>query len=134
MKEEKLIPSKKIYYVLSGVGLCLSIISISLLFSLDKLWLNVSLSILCIIYAVIFVIVYLKIETKEKCTILGLMGWMLLIFVIAFLSTAIFIGIMDETNSFPVLKVLFIAIDLTPGIYILIKLIVFLVTLAGWAG
>lgn len=60
MKEEKLIPDKKLYYILSSIGLVLFIVSISLLFSLDKLWLNIGLSIVCIIYAAIFVILYLK--------------------------------------------------------------------------
>ena len=56
MKEEKLIPAKKLYYILSSIGLFLSIVSISLLFSIDKLWLNIGLSIGCIVYAAIFVI------------------------------------------------------------------------------
>ncbi|MDE6241079.1 MAG: hypothetical protein K2M08_01515 [Anaeroplasmataceae bacterium] len=129
MKEEKLIPDKKIYYILSSIGLCLSVISISLLFSLDELWMNIGLSILCIIYAVIFVIIYLKKESKEKSNFLGIAGWIVLIIAIAFIGTAIFIGCVDETNSLPFLKVLFTAIDITPGIYLVIKLIVFLVTL-----
>ncbi len=125
MKEEKLIPNKKLYYILSSIGLSLSIVSISLLFSLDKLWLNIGLSIACIIYAVIFVIIYLRKEIKEKTNFWGILGWVILVLAIAFIGTAIFIGCVDETNSLPFLKVLFMAIDITPGIYIVIKFSIF---------
>lgn len=132
MKEERLIPNKKLYYIYSSIGLALSIISISLLFSLDKFWLNIGLSIGCIVYAAIFVILYLKKESKEKSNIFTILGWVLLIIVIAFIGTAIFIGCVDDTNSLPFLKVFFIAIDITPGIYLIIKLIIILVTTPGW--
>lgn len=79
MKEEKLIPDKKLYYILSSIGLILSIISISLLFSLEIFWLNIGLSIACIIYTFIFIIIFLKKETKEKNNILGILGWLVLI-------------------------------------------------------
>lgn len=131
MKEEKLIPNKKLYYILSSIGFSLSIISIILLFSLYKLWVNIGLSIACIIYTIIFVIIYLKKESKEKNSIFGILGWVILIIAIAFIGTAIFIGCTDETNSLPLLKVLFTAIDVTPGIYLIIKFIIFLVTSPG---
>lgn len=105
MKEEKLIPDKKLYYILSSIGLTLSIISISLLFSLDKFWMNIGLSIACIIYTVIFVIIYFKKESKEKNNFFGTLGWVILIIAVAFIGTAIFIGCTDETNSLPFLKV-----------------------------
>lgn len=60
------------------------------------------------------------------------MEWVLLIISIAFIGTAIFIGCVDDTNSLPFLKVFFIAIDITPGIYLIIKLIIILVTTPGW--
>ncbi|MCI9653620.1 MAG: hypothetical protein HFG91_04620 [Acholeplasmatales bacterium] len=132
MKEEKLIPDKKLYYILSSIGLFLSIVSLSLLFSIDKLWLNIGLSIGCIVYAAIFVILYLKKESKEKNNIFTILGWVLLIIAIAFIGTAIFIGCVDDTNSLPFLKVFFIAIDITPGIYLIIKIIIILVTTPGW--
>lgn len=91
MKEEKLIPDKKLYYILSSIGLILSIISISLLFSLEIFWLNIGLSIACIIYTFIFIIIFLKKETKEKNNILGILGWLVLILAVAFLGTALFI-------------------------------------------
>lgn len=131
MKEEKLIPNKKLYYILSSIGFSLSIISIILLFSLYKLWVNIGLSIACIIYTIIFVIIYLKKESKEKNSIFGILGWVILIIAIAFIGTAIFIGCTDETNSLPFLKVLFTAIDVTPGIYLIIKFIIFLLTSPG---
>lgn len=134
MKEEKLIPNKKLYYILSSVGLGLSIISISLLFSLDKLWLNIGLSSACIIYAVIFVVVYLRRESKEKTNFWGIFGWIILIIAVAFIGTAIFIGSVDDTNSLPFLKVLFVAIDITPAIYLVVKFIAILVTTPGWWG
>ncbi len=132
MNVEKLMPDKKLYYILSSIGLILSIVSISLLFILDKLWLNIGLSIVCIIYAAIFVILYLKKESKEKNNILTILGWVLLIIAIAFIGTAIFIGCVDNTNSLHFLKVFFIAIDITPGIYLIIKLLIILVTTPGW--
>ena len=132
MKEEKLIPDKKLYYILSSIGLALSIISISLLFTLDIFWLNIGLSVACIIYTVIFVIIYLRKESKEKNNIFGILGWVVLIIAVTFIGTAIFIGCTDETNSLPFLKVLFTAIDLTPGIYLVIKFIILLVTTPGW--
>lgn len=131
MKEEKLIPDKKLYYILSSIGLALSIISISLLFTLDIFWLNIGLSVACIIYTVVFVIIYLRKESKEKNNIFGILGWVILIIAVAFLGTAIFIGCTDETNSLSFLKVLFTAIDITPGIYLVIKFIILLVTTPG---
>ncbi len=71
MEEAKLIPSKKLYYILSSIGLGVSIVSISLLLSLNIVWLNIGLSILCIIYTVIFVSIYLKKESKEKTKLWG---------------------------------------------------------------
>ena len=132
MKGEKLIPDKKLYYILSSIGLILSIISISLLFSLEIFWLNIGLSIACIIYTFIFIIIFLKKETKEKNNILGILGWLVLILAVAFLGTALFIGSVDDTNSLSVLKVLFISIDILPGFYLIVKIIVLLVTTPGW--
>ncbi|MCM1197208.1 MAG: hypothetical protein NC310_09110 [Roseburia sp.] len=132
MKEEKLIPDKKLYYILSSIGLALSIVSISLVFTLDIFWLNIGLSVACIIYTVIFVIIYLKKESKEKNNIFGILGWVILIITVAFIGTAIFIVCTDETNSLPFLKVLFTAIDITPGIYLVIKFVILLVTTPGW--
>lgn len=132
MEEAKLIPSKKLYYILSSIGLGVSIVSISLLFSLNVLWLNIGLSILCIIYTVIFVSIYLKKESKEKNKLWGILGWIILIIAITFIGTAIFIGSVDNANSLPFLKVFFIAIDITPGIYLVIKFIAVLVTIPGW--
>lgn len=132
MEEAKLIPSKKLYYILSSIGLGVSIVSISLLLSLNVLWLNIGLSILCIIYTVIFVSIYLKKESKEKTKLWWILGWIILIIAITFIGTAIFIGSVDNANSLPFLKVFFIAIDITPGIYLVIKFIAVLVTIPGW--
>lgn len=132
MEEAKLIPSKKLYYILSSIGLGVSIVSISLLLSLNIVWLNIGLSILCIIYTVIFVSIYLKKESKEKTKLWGILGWIILIIAITFIGTAIFIGSVDNANSLPFLKVFFIAIDITPGIYLVIKFIAVLVTIPGW--
>lgn len=132
MEEAKLIPSKKLYYILSSIGLGVSIVSISLLLSLNVLWLNIGLSILCIIYTVIFVSIYLKKESKEKTKLWGILGWIILIIAITFIGTAIFIGSVDNANSLPFLKVFFIAIDITLGIYLVIKFIAVLATIPGW--
>lgn len=132
MEEAKLIPSKKLYYILSSIGLGVSIVSISLLLSLNIVWLNIGLSILCIIYTVIFVSIYLKKESKEKTKLWGILGWIILIIAITFIGTAIFIGSVDNANFLPFLKVFFIAIDITPGIYLVIKFIAVLVTIPGW--
>ena len=104
MKDEKLIPNKKFYYILSSVGLGLSIVSISLLFSLDILWLNIVLSITCIIYAFIFVKFFLNKESKEKSNFFEILGWIMLIIVFAIIGTTIFIGSIDETNAFSFLN------------------------------
>lgn len=132
MTEEKLIPNKLFYYILSSIGLSISVISISLLFSLNNLWLNIGFSVICTIYTFVFVIIYIKKESKEKTNLWGIMGWIILIITIAFIGTAIFVGSIDKTNSLPFLKVLFTAIDITPGIYLVVKFVIFLVTLPGW--
>ena len=134
MKDEKLIPNKKFYYILSSVGLGLSIVSISLLFSLDILWLNIVLSITCIIYAFIFVKFFLNKESKEKSNFFEILGWIMLIIVFAIIGTTIFIGSIDETNAFSFLKILFTAIDITPGIYLVVNFVTALVTTSGWWG
>ena len=126
LNEEKLIPSKRAYYILSGIGLGLSILSISFLFTLDILWLNISLSVICVLYAILFIIFYLKREVREKISFWGTFGWLILIIAITLLGTMIFIGGSDDTNTISFLKILFTALDITPGIYILIKASMFL--------
>lgn len=61
--DESLIPSKKIYFILSGIGALLSVLAIALLFILNQLFLNIGMSVLCLLYITFFVFFYLK---KEK--------------------------------------------------------------------
>lgn len=90
------------------------------------LWLNISLSFFIMYVIYIFVVFYLKKEVREKISFWGTFGWLILIIVITLLGTMIFIGGSDDTNTITFLNILFTALDITPGIYILIKASMFL--------
>ncbi|MDE7213947.1 MAG: hypothetical protein K2N42_05150, partial [Anaeroplasmataceae bacterium] len=63
--DEPLIPSKKIYFLFSGIGALFSASAITLLFVFNNLFLNIGLSALCLLYITFFVIFYLKKEKVE---------------------------------------------------------------------
>ncbi|MDE6655530.1 MAG: hypothetical protein K2J85_00895 [Anaeroplasmataceae bacterium] len=128
--EEKIIPRKKIYYIFSFVGLGLAIISISLLATINNLWLNIGCSSFCFLFTIVFTIIYIKKE-EEKTNFLGVLGWLFIVIIIALLVVILFVGKTDDTNSVSFLTILFVALDITPSLYLIIKLLAILFSLPG---
>ena len=127
--EEPLIPSKKIYFILSGIGALLSVLAITLLVIFNYLLLNIGLSILCLAYITFFVFYYLKKQKIQPRNWSSILGWVVLIIVLSFLFAIMIAAMGDDGVPLSFLTVLFLALDLTPSIYIIIKGIIFFISL-----
>ncbi|MDE6414815.1 MAG: hypothetical protein K2K48_05330 [Anaeroplasmataceae bacterium] len=119
---EPLIPSKKIYFIFSGIGALLSTIAITLLFIFNNLFLNIGLSILCLLYITFFVFFYLKKEKIQPRKWSSIFGWVGLVIGISFMIAILIAAMGDDGVPLTFLSVLFLALDLTPAIYLIIKI------------
>ncbi|MDE6661597.1 MAG: hypothetical protein K2J93_07225, partial [Anaeroplasmataceae bacterium] len=82
----------------------------------------------CLLYITFFVILYLKKEKVQPRNWISILGWVVLIigisFILAIMIAAMAMG--KDGVPFSFLTVLFIALDFTPAMYLIIKIVPFL--------
>ncbi|MDE6408269.1 MAG: hypothetical protein K2K50_06665, partial [Anaeroplasmataceae bacterium] len=100
----------------------LSTIAITILFIFNNLFLNIGLSILCLLYITFFVFFYLKKEKIQPRKWSSIFGWVGLVIGISFMIAILIAAMGDDGVPLTFLSVLFLALDLTPAIYLIIKI------------